>query len=818
MKSAKYLSHRIVPVIIILILLLSGLLALTMNTQAAAYNSAYKAKKKQIHLVINEFYSYGTADKEWVEIYNPEPYTVNFTALKLSDQDGHVVNISAANVTHLPAHYYILVHMGKGHNQTSFHNHTITLYAQFGKKNDEDILNDDGDDLLLYNGTIGSKDCDYIDYVAYYNGGKNMDIDQPPIDSGLKFTLDGRGTFGYIPAPGPNESASLIPNGDDTNSAQNWYITRNRRSASGTTFVDSITPGSENVNILRVTAQDISPKYITQGNSSLMLKLTLYGMGVTSEYMKPMDMIIGIDGTLDPTDVEKVILYTEHMNPLDSGPFGPNKKVVLGSFNYGIRVGESQTYYIALKLKSNAHIYQNFSIQVLDFDMQPRSWDQQHNDEVFFPQPITTNSTFVMPKDLAPPHVTKVIYDTNHPFGPGKHSVTVYFNESMNTTYLPNVTYGVYGYEYPIRGGWINGTVWQGEFNVDPQGPNGKLKLDINGARDTSLNLMVPFTTNLTVDTQKPYIENIKYSALPPYPAFMPVNITITFSENVSGINAMIKDGKHVVYVANVYHVNRTTYMISFNTQSWKTGIYTLWIYNATDIAGNVMKDFESNFTVDTSLPVISYVSYKMSAVEGDNVSFSVYATDNVGVKRVWAVYYYKDERVVVEGVKAGDHWVFQVMGGAVVPPTTTITIFVQDYAGNVYKEEDTISVIPWWQAMWWIWVILAIIFGFIVLLIYDAIRRRKLKEQLGEELVAESLLSRMTKIRKNKPKKKKAPKKKKKKEEPEESEEEEEEYYMPPPQIPADVPVMDSSFENPEEEKPYEDEYFDEETIEREE
>ncbi len=810
MKALRSGFKKLIPVTILMIVLLSGLLPMA---GASSPTPKIRASPPVKNLVINEFSSYGSASNEWVELYNPSTEYANYTDLKLTDQDGNIVNISQAGITSIPPNSYLVVHMGAGTN-TSFSNGRADVYGWL-KGN---ILNDDGDDILIYNGTYMTQNCQYIDYIAYYNGGPDFDVDAPPIGSHLKFYLYGRGTFGYIPAPGKDESASLVPNGEDKDNATDWYITRDRESASGTAYVRSMTPGSENVNILKVTAEDIAPNSIMQGNFTYVIKLNFEGIGVTGEYMKPMDIVLNMTGTATSSDVVSLSLNTTTGIGLDERPMSLDKNVILGNFNYNIHSGETQTYYLGVKLAKDADIFHNFSISLYDIDMESRPTDSAHNDEVYIPQPIVTKQINITPIDQTPPYVTNVSFDygSQLPLGPGMHHVTIQFDEPMDTRILPDVTYGKFGYEYNITGNWTSNTEWDGNFIVNNEGPHGELTLMVDGAKDVFWNVQIPYQTNFIVDTEKPYIKDIQYSAVPPYPAWLPVNITITFSENVTGVNAAIKQGKHIQEViTDIYKVNDTVYCLEFNTQSLKTGNYTLWVYNATDIAGNVMIDFQTNFSVDTSPPIISYVDYKTNVVEGENVSFLVYATDNIGVKKVWAEYEYKGEKVTVQATKMGDYWTFQVVGGAVTPDTVTVTIYVMDTAGNVFKDKESITVIPWWQSVWWLWVIIAIVVGFIALLIYDTLRRRKLREQLGEELVSESLLTRISKFPKNlKNKKKKG----------EEEEEEGEEEYLPPPPPrrdipPAEPPPMQEPVEKKEvPEVPYEDEYFEEETIEREE
>ncbi len=846
MKTHSQKFKKIVLGFILLAVIVSGLMPITHAARAsgaafgvASYSSLHNSyltstnsrASKELNgtLVINEIYSYGAGNQEWVELYNPRNKPTNFTDLKLTDQDGNTLNLSALRddngnpILPVPPNNYVIIYFGKGKNESDYsYTPNVAGNATIHTWWNRDVLNDDGDDLLLYNGTYGTKNCWYVDYVVYSNGGPNSDIDQPPMGSKIRFARDGSGFNGYAPAPGYDESVALVPNGQDNHSASSWYIMRHIVKGR---YDNSITPGFKNANILKIRTYDISPLNQTQGSEKAVIKYTLQAIGgpvkVYTTYLhvngtiKDYELIGGLyedynqDGIWDTGDQQ--LGYYQSFSGHNVSFNTPNTQVTPLS---------PKTLFITVKLSRNASIFHNFSLELVDMDT--GTWaDYKYTNEVYFINKVQTRYVKISPIDQTPPYVTYVHFNGSMPLGPGWHNVTVYFDEPMDTRIQPNVTYGLDGYEYPILGDWLNSTAWAGRFNITRLGPHGNLTVMVRNAKDVFWNVMIPYAHQFKVDTIKPYIANITYSSLPPYPAGMPVNITLTFSENVTNVMAFILKNNVVKYNVNVYSVNSTVYHLHFTTQvSWKSGPYTLYVFNATDSAGNIMNDFKTNFTVDTALPAISFIEHPSSVVEGNNATFLVYATDNTGIKRVWAVYTYNGEQVKVEATKVGEYWTFQVVGGAALPPSVTVDIYIQDSAGNVFKDEEAITVIPWWQSVWWLWVILAIVIGFILYLVYDYVRRVKLREQLGEEMVPESVIMRMAHAMKRSGKEKKPKKKKKKKsKQSEEEEEEEEEVYAPPPEIPPAPVQAPRSEEIPEiPEVPYEDEYLDEETIEREE
>ena len=818
MKAFRRGFGGLVPVIL-LMLLISGIVPMVSSGSLAP---TVQPKTVIRSLIINEIAANGSASSEWVELYNPNEEWANYTDLKLSDQDGHEVNLSAAGLTHIPPGAYVVVHMGRGTNDTSFSGNRADVYAWF-KGN---ILNDAGDDIIIYNGTYGSTKCQYFDYVAYYSGGRDFDVDQPPIGSGLKFYLYGRGKFGYAPAPGKDESISLVPNGVDNDNASDWYVTRYINTPDR--YDNSITPGERNANILQVTVKDIAPVNQTQGTEVAVISYTMNAIGGNVEIYKT---FVTLFGTIEDSELQSGLYQDNGDGHWDVG----DQAVITGyavysghatSFatpNIYVQIGRPKTFFITVKLEDDASIFHNYSLLLTDMDTGTWS-DNVHTNEVYIVNTVQTKYVKISPIDQVSPYVVNVTFDRPMPLGPGKHNVTIEFNEPMDTNIQPNVSFGIYGYEYKIKGNWKSDKIWIGDFTIDPLGPHNILRLNVSGAKDVFWNVLIPYSTTFEVDTEKPFIKDIKYNALSPYPIGFPVNITVIFSENVTGVLAMVTKNNKAQIIIDVHRHNGTVYYLNFITQSnWKSGNYTIEIYNASDSAGNEMDLFKTNFTVDTYLPVIAQVEYKMNVVEGENVTFYVLPTDNNGIRRVWAVYEYNGQLVTVDAQRSGEYWTFQVVGGAVKPGTVTITIYVQDIAGNVYKDEEVITVIPWWQAMWWLWVIIAILVGFVLYLIYDYIRSLKLREQLGEELVSESILVRMSKALKNmktKGSKKQKKKRKKVKETEEEEEEEEEEEmsgYTIPPAPPPQPPVQQTMDKKEIPEVPYEDEYFEEETIERE-
>ncbi len=790
----------------------------------AARAASVSVEIPQPQLVINEFSSYGTSGSEWVEIYNNGTGDARYTDLHLTDQDGHDVNISSA-ISDIPAGDYLLIRFGKGVNDTDFTDGNATIYARMVG----DVLNDDGDDLLLYNGTYGTSDCQYLDYIAYYNGGKDADLDQPPIGSGIKFKLDGIGYYHYIPAPGPHESVSLVPNGWDENRAGNWYITRDVEVGIGSN-IRAETPGLQNSNILLVNVTDIAPVNQTQGTERAILTYTATAIGLPRNgigYINILTVPLELNGTLKNSYIESAYLYmdTNHNGKWDPGDGGSIDSATFSGgkgwfikVNTHVNLDQTERFFITVNITRDASVFENYSLKMDDMDT--GTVVGAYTDEVYIVGHTQSKYIRISPIDQTPPYVLNATFDVSHPLGPGEHGVTIKFDEPMLSNVTPLVTYGVYGYEYVINGSWVNSTVWHGNFTVSPQGPEGPLILEVSKARDMYYNEMIPYSRDFYVDISRPFVANISMNVAPPYPAATIVNLTLTFTEPVTGLMAKIV-GEHKEFIVDdIYNENNTIYSLKFNTMMLKTGYYKLVVYGARDIAGNVMYDYYYNFSVDSSVPIITYVGYPGSVVEGHNVTFSVYATDNVGVARVWAVYEYNGQEMTVEATRVGDHWEFQVVGGAVKPDTVTVDIYVQDYAGNIFKDEETFSVIPWWHAMWWLWVILAIIFGFILFLLYDVVRRSRLRAQLGEDMVSDPLIVRFA----HKFKREKKPKKSKKKKKKSKHEEEEEEEYTPPP-VSRDLPIAPETERTPSygksnvPEVPYgEDEYFNEETVEREE
>ncbi len=767
MKTESMLKYGIV--ILILMLLVSSVPSMPLGKNVKMRS----VDPRLNYLKINEFSSNGTGNHEWVEITNIGDVQVNFTELHLDDQDGNRVNISSV-IKYIPppdanGGYYILVYMGTGTDDTDYHDnsddHKVVLYANFGR----DVFNDDGDDILLYNGTYGTPTCQYIDYIAYSNGGKNQDLDQPPIGSGLTFITNGVGHYGYIPAPTRDESVSLVPNGDDHDEASDWYITRIITTGR---YDYSETPGSKNVNILKVDGEDIAPVNQTQGTEVAVLKFVLSGIGTTP--MSVNTIYLGLNGSIGDNELQARLYEDTNNNGIwDTGDQAQityyatfsGHATSFTTPNIQVPIGAHQTYFVTIKLASDANIAHDYSLYLRDIDM-GRGADNIHTDEVFIPQKIVSKYVDISPIDQTSPEIVSLSFERKQPLGVGTHTLTIRFNEKMDTNVLPNVTYGIRGVEYEINGMWINDTTWVGNFEITNQSPSGILKLIVSGARDISWNYIDNYVISLNVDIQKPYVKEVYYSHVPPYPFGIPVNITLIFSEDVKDVSSKLVSS-HGEYNVKITKENNKTYHITFKTQDIPQANYKLLVYNATDEAGNQMNDYYiSNLTMDFTPPTISYVEYKEGPVEGNRVVLKVYCQDNNGIKSVWAIYQYKGQNIKVIGSpENGGYWEIAIVGESVTPPSTKIMIFAEDNAGNIHSQQEIINVIPWWQAMWWLWVIIALILLVVGYITYDYMKRIQLQRkhrmvvEESEIPVSESVLSKITKgFKKEKKRKKQKP------------------------------------------------------------
>ena len=540
-----------------------------------------------VDLTINEVSSYGSGNNEWVEIVNTGTDTIKISGLCVSDQDGNVYVVPDV-IGDMPPNSYLIIYFGSGTDDYSFADGVATLYANFGY----DVLNDDGDDILIYIGNT------YIDYVGFGNGGPNSDIDPPP--SGVSFTLNGYGFNGYAPCPSSGESISLIPNAVDGDEAKDWYIT------SG----NSETPGGENVNALVVTGQDTSPQLMMQGDEDDILKINLEGIGKTGDFLATTEMKLSLGTEATDADVERISLYYDTNGNgywdtsdtlVESQTFSGNSATFTSSLT--INCGETKVYFLVLKISLTADINDWIEISVDGIMV-------AGNDVSFIPSAITTKTIDIVPVDTEPPQVKAVRFNPNPPVGPGTLKIEIEFDESMNTSAQLQVTYGPSGIEYDFNGNWVDDRNWSGTTEITKDMPSGSMVLKVGGGKDLVGNEMSEYTTQFEVDTTPPQVISIMFNKTPPLKVGN-YTITITFSEDMNrSVPLTVAYGiSKIREIQGDWTDSRTwvgTLIVDYDSEN---GNNTLVISDGEDMVGNKMEGYMMHFIIDTIKPTVKYFS-----------------------------------------------------------------------------------------------------------------------------------------------------------------------------------------------------------------
>ncbi|GEM_PF-3675875 len=541
-------------------------------------------------LVINEISSYGTGNSEWVEIYNSGP-DMNITGLEIDDQDGNTYTIPSTIGT-MPHGTYLVIYFGDGSDDLDFSDGVARVYAGFSG----DVLNDNGDDVVL------KIDGNPIDYVAFWSYGFG-DVDAPP--SGLVFDRDGSGYNGYAPAPGENESISLIPNGYDDDKASSWYITPG----------NSRTPGENNVNLLKISSGDISPSQARQYSTVGIIALHLSAIGNPGSFVTLSSLTLIREGTATDLDIPEAYIYEDtdkdnrySSNDAMQAQANFNNGTINFTTSLGVSCGSTVTYFIVVKIAENANIntYANFTISAVNVSGR----------DVYSFSPTTTGNIYIIQRDQDPPYVREVVFNPRPPVTVGMLNITVYFSEDMNTSKPLNVSFGIGGYEHVVSGSWIGDMVWEGSAYITSTTENGELRLIIEDGEDLAGNRMSPnpYVTTFVVDTKAPEVSEISFQGKQPF-SIGSYGITISFNEDMdTGINPTVKFGiSSYSYVSGTWQDSRTwvgTIKIGSYTEN---GRNTLYISGARDKAGNNMVENITYIYVDTEAPHVIQVIFNRS-------------------------------------------------------------------------------------------------------------------------------------------------------------------------------------------------------------
>ncbi len=207
-------------------------------------------------LVVNEVSP--LTGTEWVELYNGgDPIDIN--GIVLSDQDGFTWTRSSS--LDVPTDVYIILMGGSGTDDTDFSDGNGTLYIGTTE------FTDAGDDVLL---KYGGNDFGF-DYTQYGTGG---DVQSCPTEAASENSWSGT-----VSAPVDTNTTGRNKDSSDTNDGSDW-------DNNGGPDADQPTRGLVNyLNSLTVSGVDEAPANVVQGETAVMLTLTLsadYGwLGVT---------------------------------------------------------------------------------------------------------------------------------------------------------------------------------------------------------------------------------------------------------------------------------------------------------------------------------------------------------------------------------------------------------------------------------------------------------------------------------------------------------------------------------------------------------
>lgn len=224
-----------------------------------------------------------------------------------------------------------------------------------------------------------------------------------------------------------------------------------------------------------------------------------------------------------------------------------------------------------------------------------------------------TSTTFII-YSTAPKFVTVIISPSvaNTYVKSGNVSFTIIFNQNMDNSTNPVVTFGVsqpYN-TYVINGNWVNNTTWVGYYYFSPTFPNHWYVLSIS-AKDLFGRDVKDTSYMFFVDTRVPIIWDILTS-----------NITIEDNETISakvkdykpigeessGISSVIVElnssANFTMKLGFVDTYGNPVYYIILNNTSYTSGNQSLKFY-VSDTAGNINTNATASFYVNSTIPKI---------------------------------------------------------------------------------------------------------------------------------------------------------------------------------------------------------------------
>ncbi len=216
---------------------------------------------------------------------------------------------------------------------------------------------------------------------------------------------------------------------------------------------------------------------------------------------------------------------------------------------------------------------------------------------------VTANTISI---DASVPLVSSATVGSD-PAGPGVSTVTIVFNETMDTTTVPVVRItGLATNPYTVTQSSYTGTTWVGTFTVLDNNEAATATIAVSGAKDPAGNTMVANNTAGTfgVDTIAPVVSNVNVDKTS-YRATLDPAVVVTVIENNTA-NTVTVNGFSATETATP---GTWTYSL---THSGVVGRYSLSI-EATDVTGNSIQYLATSYDVvadtDATAPSLSSIS-----------------------------------------------------------------------------------------------------------------------------------------------------------------------------------------------------------------
>ncbi len=300
---------------------------------------------------------------------------------------------------------------------------------------------------------------------------------------------------------------------------------------------------------------------------------------------------------------------------------------------------------------------------------------------------VTANTVAI---DATKPLVASATSDAD-PAGAGVRTITVVFNELMDTTTDPVVRVtGLTTNLYTVTKTSYDGNTWVGTFTLLNNNEEQTATITVSGAKDAAENLMDADNSAGTfdVDTVAPVINAVNFDQ-PSYKMTLDPNVTVTIIED--GTTAQITvDGENADETATP-----GTWTYTFAHGQTEIGRYSIEII-ATDAVGNSKQQlafYDVVEDIDITEPTIENLSIDDISWNGGIVSADV--NDNTStVLQVWLEFNVVGDDVVFYSPTSN------LPVGAIVLPIDdlnanteySVVLKVKDDAGNIASDSTTFT------------------------------------------------------------------------------------------------------------------------------